>query len=75
MGTLVIHPPSGRASFSTNPYSCPSHVPSGPQPGRVAVQAKTHFSKLKSGKRMLFLMKMVKFSASLMMGLWAGAGT
>lgn len=36
--------------------------------------AQTHFSKLKSGKRMLFLMKMVKFSASIMMGLWAGTG-
>lgn len=50
-------------------------------------EAGTHFWKLKSGKRMLFLMKMVKFSASIMMGLqdtslqplggWAGdtAGT
>lgn len=36
--------------------------------------AQTHFSKLKRGKRMLFLMKMVKFSASIMMGLWAGTG-
>lgn len=30
----------------------------------------THFSKLKRGKRMLFLMKIVKFSASIMTGLW-----
>lgn len=29
-----------------------------------------HFSKLKRGNRMLFLMKIVKFSASIMTGLW-----
>lgn len=34
----------------------------------------THFSKLKRGKRMLFLMKIVKFSASIMMGLWVSTG-
>jgi len=33
---------------------------------------RTHFSKLKRGKRMLFLMKIVKFSASIMTGLRAG---
>lgn len=32
--------------------------------------AGTYFSKLKRGKRMLFLMKIVKFSASIMTGLW-----
>lgn len=36
--------------------------------------AETHFSKLKRGKRMLFLMKIVKFSASIMTGLWGRAG-
>lgn len=36
--------------------------------------ARTHFSKLKRGKRMLFLMKIVKFSASIMTGLWARTG-
>lgn len=36
--------------------------------------AETHFSKLKRGKRMLFLMKMVKFSASIMTGLRARTG-
>lgn len=35
--------------------------------------AGTHFSKLKRGNRMLFLMKMVKFSASIMTGLWVRA--
>ena len=33
---------------------------------------RTHFSKLKRGKRMLFLMKIVKFSASIMTGLRVG---
>lgn len=36
--------------------------------------ARTHFSKLKRGKRMLFLMKIVKFSASIMTGLSARTG-
>lgn len=41
-------------------------------PGPLPVPAATHFSKPKSGKRMLFLMKRVKFSASSMMGLGEG---
>lgn len=36
--------------------------------------ARTHFSKLNRGNRMLFLMKIVKFSASIMTGLWARTG-
>lgn len=43
--------------------------------GRVnEEESRTHFSKLKRGKRMLFLMKMVKFSASIMIGLWGEMG-
>lgn len=36
--------------------------------------ARTHFSKSNRGNRMLFLMKIVKFSASIMTGLWARTG-
>lgn len=48
-------------------------LPAEDRGGRTALRlqggARTHFSKLKSGKRMLFLMKIVKFSASIMTGL------
>ena len=40
----------------------------------LALGRRTHFSKLKRGNRMLFLMKIVKFSASIMTGLWVRTG-
>lgn len=50
-------------------HRLPSENRGGHTASRLQEGARTHFSKLKRGKRMLFLMKIVKFSASIMTGL------